>query len=173
MQLAPPEQTAVVHSNLIRSVGGSTFRDCRHRRPIRISGQRGNGFTRASANEYAPIKLGGVLLSKFGCLLTEVYMANGIPKYLNPRHRRGTDLPAACSSEDDPVDQIHYSCSLFQGGGHGAINASRTAPVLRKHKIIICTIYIPCKQKSFTQISYQTLYYIQILLQRSYYELTY
>lgn len=76
MQLAAPEQTAVVHSNLIRSVGGSSARDCRHRRPMAAAEWRGNGFTDARANGASPFKLGGVLLSKFGCLLTSVYMFN-------------------------------------------------------------------------------------------------
>lgn len=38
---------------------------------------------------------------------------------------------------------IHHSCSFVSGGGHGAMNASRTAPVFRKHKT---TQNISCKQ---------------------------
>lgn len=55
---APLEQTAVVHSNLIRSVGGSTSRDCRHRRPMAASRRGGKGFTRPAANEAPRTKPG-------------------------------------------------------------------------------------------------------------------
>lgn len=70
----------------------------------------------------AAMELGGVLLSKFGCLLTEVYTANGRAEYLNPRHPRGATCPLRVR-----VQGTHAAAAaLLQGGGRGAVNASRT-----------------------------------------------
>lgn len=47
------DQTAVVHSNLIRSVGGTRARDCRHREPI--GGRPAEITARTRTGQWSPL----------------------------------------------------------------------------------------------------------------------